>query len=89
MDYYLINTSGKTNQFFANDQFGKTIIKENKDKIRPLLNTTSNEFLREIVALNIISLIKIRKVIVRKSCSIHQDNYHLVVNNTVDISKLV
>lgn len=50
--------SGRANKFFADDQFDKTIIQKNKDKIRPLANTTSNKFLKEIITFNIISFAK-------------------------------
>lgn len=66
MNYYLINTSGKTNKFFIDDWFGETIIKENKDKIRPSANTPLDEFLREIVTLNIILLARTREIIAKK-----------------------
>ena len=86
MDYCVINTSGRVNKCFADDWFGETIIKENKDKVKPLANATSDEFLRETVALNIISP---REVMARESGAINHGNHHSAVNNTIDISKLV
>lgn len=62
MDYCLINTSERANNFFADDWFSKTIIKKNKDKVKLSANTILDEFLREIVTLNIISLVKIREI---------------------------
>lgn len=89
MDYCLINTLGRQNKFFANNWFGKTIIKKNKNKVRPSANTTLDEFLKETVALNIISFAKTRKVIAKKSGAIEHSNHHSVVNNTVDVLKLI
>lgn len=56
LDYSLINPSGKANKFMADDRFGERIILLNKEKIRPSANAKSDEFLREIVAMNVISL---------------------------------
>ena len=89
MDYCLINTSRRANKFFADDWFGETIIKENKDKVKPSVNATSDEFLRKTVALNIISLAKTREVMARESGATNHGNHHSAVNNTVDVSKLV
>ena len=89
IEYYLINTSGKANKFFANDWFGEIIIKKNKDKVKPSANAISDEFLREIIVLNIISLAKTREVMARKSSVTNHGNHYSAVNNTIDISKLV
>lgn len=75
--------------FFANNWFGKTIIKENKNKVKPLINVILNKFLKKIVMLNIILFTKTRKVIAKKSDTINQDNHYLAINNTINISKLV
>ncbi len=79
----------KINKFFANDRFGKTIIKENMDKVRPSANATSDKFLRERVVLNIISLTKTRKVMARESGVTNHGNHHSAINNTINVSKLV
>lgn len=89
MNYCLINTSGRANKFFADDRFGETIIKENKDKVKSSANAISDEFLKETVVLNIISLAKTREVMARKSGATNHGNYHSTVNNIVDVSKLV
>ena len=89
MKYCIINTSERATKFFINDQFSETIIKENKDKVKPSVNATSNEFLRETIALNIISLAKIKEIIAKKSGTTNHDNHHSMINNTVDVSKLV
>lgn len=89
MDYCLINILEKSNKFFADNRFDKTIVKENKKKVRPLANATLNKFLRETVALNIILLAKTREVMARKIGVTNYGNYYLVVNNTIDILKLV
>ena len=89
MDYCLINTSRKVNKFFVDNWFNKTIIKKSKDQVRLLANVISDKFLRETVILNIISLTKTKKVMVRESGATNYGHYHLVINNIVDISKLV
>ena len=68
--------SGRANKFFADDWFSKTIIKENKDKFRPSANAILDKFLRETIALNIISLTKTKEVMARKSSTTNHDNHH-------------
>lgn len=80
---------GKSNNFFADNWFGKIIIKENKEKVKPIANIILNKFLKGIVVLNIILLAKTREVIVKDSGITNYGNHHSVVNNTVDISKLI
>ena len=89
IDYYLINMSGRANMFFADDQFGKIIIKKNKDKVRLSANATSDEFLRETVMLNIISLAKTREVMGKETGATNYSNHYSMVNNTFDVLKLV
>ena len=45
--------------------------------------------MRETVALNILSLAKTRKVIIKESGVTNHGNHHSVVNNTVDVLKFV
>lgn len=89
MDYCPINTLERSNKFFINNWFCKTIIKKNKDKVKLSANATLNKFLKETIALNIISLAKIREIIVRENDFIHNGNHHSTVNNTVSILKLI
>lgn len=89
MNYCLIDTLEKLNKFFINNQFNKTIIKKNKNKVKLSANATLEKFLRETNMLNIVSLAKTKKVIDKKSGVINHSNYHSIVNNTIDISKLV
>lgn len=88
MDYYLINTLRKSNKFFTDNWFSKTIIKENKDKVKPLANAILDKFLRKTVILNIILFAKTREIMARKSDTINHDNYYLVINNIVNVLKL-
>lgn len=89
MDYCLINMSKELNKFFADNQFDETIIKENKNKVRSSANSILDKFLRKIVMFNIILLAKTRKIMAKKSDATNHSNYYLIVNNIVDISKLV
>lgn len=89
MDNSLINTLEKANKFFADNQFNETIIKGNKDKVRLSANTTSDKFLRETIALNIIPLAKTREVMAKESGITNHGNHHSAINNTIDISQLV
>ena len=89
MNYSLINMSRRANKFFADDWFSKTIIKKNKDKVKPSANVILDEVLRETVVLNIISLAKTREVMARESGATNHDNHYSAINNTVNVSKLV
>lgn len=64
LDYYLINFTDKEGKFYVNNQFKKTIIKLNKEKVRLSTNIKSDIFLRETIALNIISLWKNKEMLV-------------------------
>lgn len=85
----MINASGRLDKFLVDDLLGKSIIKKNKDRIRPLANATSDEFLGETIALNIISLAKTREIMARESDVTNHGNPYLAVNNTVEVLKLV
>lgn len=47
----------------ADDQFGKKIILLNKEKVCPFANASTNEFLRKIVLMNVISFWKCQEII--------------------------
>ena len=56
LDYCLINLTGREDKFYANNRFEETIIKLNKEKVRPSANAKSDVFLRKMITLNVISL---------------------------------
>lgn len=56
LDYSLINLCGNVDKFMTNNCFGKKIILLNSEKICLSTNITSDEFLREIVVIYVISL---------------------------------
>lgn len=72
----------------ADDRFGETIIMLNKEKVRPSANAKSDEFLRETVALNVMSLWKCKEVMARVTATSH-GNHHSLVSTFPDISLLV
>ena len=63
LDYYLINLSGKVDNFIADNWFGEKIMLLNKEKICQSANASSDEFLRTIMTMNVISLWKCWKVV--------------------------
>lgn len=89
INQYLINILEKPNNVFINNWFGKIIIKKNKNKVKLSTNCILNKFLIEIIVFNIISFAKTREVINKKYSTTQYSNYHLVVNNTINISNLV
>ncbi len=89
LDYSLINPSGRADKFMADDRFGERIILLNKEKIRLSANATSDEFLREIVAMNVISLWKCREAVSHAMRATSHGNRHSVAAKLPDISLLV
>lgn len=63
----------------ADDRFGERIILLNKEKVRPLENVKSDKFLREVVALNILSLWKCREAMLRTTGATLYGNRHSLV----------
>lgn len=88
INYYLINKLRKPNKFFADNQFDKNIIKK-KNKFKLSANAILNKFFKEAVIFNIISLAKIREFMARVNSTTYYNNHHSVVNNIINISKLV
>ena len=89
LDYCLINPSGRPEKFYPDDRFGETIIKLCKEKVRPSSNAKSDEFLREVVAPNVLSLWKIKEVMARATQSTSHGNHHSLVGNSSDLCLLV
>lgn len=59
------------------------------NKVQSLVNIILDGFLKETIALNIIILAKMKEVMARKSDITNHNNHPLVINNTVNVSKLV
>ncbi len=89
LDYCLINPSGRVDKFMANNRFGERIILLNKKKIRPSVNALSDEFLREIVAMNVISLWKCREAVSQTIGATSHGNHHSLAAKLPDILLLV
>lgn len=88
-DYCLINPSGRPDKFMADDRFGERIVLLNKEKVRPSANAKSDELLREIVALNVLSLWKCKEAVSRATGATSHGNCHSLVAKLPDISLLV
>lgn len=89
LDYCVINPSGGKDTFMADNRFGETIIMLNKEKVRPSANAKSDSFLREMVALNVMSLWKCKEVMARITGATSHENYYLLVSTFPDMSLLV
>ena len=85
-DYCLINLSDRENKFYSNNCFDKTIIKLNKEKIRPSSNVKTDYNFREIISLNVLALWKSKKIIARAIEAKRYGNCHLMVKSDQDIS---
>ncbi len=73
----------------ADDQFGEKIILLNKEKVRPFANAKSDEFLRETVALNVLSLWACKEAVSRATGATSHGNCHSLVAKLPDVSLLV
>lgn len=73
----------------ADDQFNKKIILLNKEKIYLSANAISNEFLREIIAMNVISLWKCQEAISRAIEVTSHDNCYSFAAKLSDILLLI
>lgn len=73
----------------ADDRFGERIILLNKEKVRPSANAKSDEFLREVVALNVLSLWKCREAVSRTTGATSHGNRHSLVAKLPDVSLLI
>lgn len=73
----------------ADDRFGERIILLNKEKVRPSANVKSDEFLREVVALNVLSLWKCREAVLRTTGATSYGNRHSLVAKLPDVSLLI
>ncbi len=73
----------------TNDRFGKRIILLNKDKVCPSANAKSDEFLREIVALKVLSLWSCKEAISHTTSATSYDNCHSSISKLPDESLLV
>lgn len=89
LDYCLINPSGRADKFMADDRFGERIILLNKEMICPSANASSDEFLRETVAMNVISLWKCREAISRTTGATSHGNRDSLAAKLPDVSLLV
>ena len=89
LDYCLINPTGRRNKFYADDRFGETIIKLNKEFIRPSANAASDRHLREVISLNVLALLKCKEVMARATGATSHGNCHAVVDTKHDVQLVV
>lgn len=73
----------------ADDRFGEKIILLNKDKVCPSVNAKSDEFLRETVALNVLSLWLYKKAVSSATSATSHGNRHFLIAKLPDVSLLV
>lgn len=85
----LINISGRPNKFVPEDRFGETIIMLNKDNINPSANAKSDEFLRETVSRNVLSLCNSKEALSQATGSTSHGNRHSTVGSYPDVCYLV
>ena len=71
------------------DRFGERIILLNKEKVCPSANAKTDEFLRETVALNILSLWLCKEAVSRATGATSHGNRHSLVAKLPDVSLLV
>ncbi|KAA8913110.1 hypothetical protein FN846DRAFT_886795 [Sphaerosporella brunnea] len=86
LDYCLINPNSRPDIYCAIDRHGETVIRENKDKVRPSANAKDDRFLREVVARNVGSLRASKHVMAECTGATDYRNRHTEVSRTEDIS---
>ena len=84
LDYCLINPDGRT--FCAVDRHGETIIRENKDKVRPSANAKDDNFLRDTVARNIPTFRACKRAMYESTGSTKYGTQHSLVNTFHDVA---
>ena len=84
LDYCLINPDGRT--FYAVDRHGDTVIRENKDKVRPSANAKSDDFLRKTVARNIPTLWACKAAMYRSTGATEYGYRHSSVDASHDVA---
>jgi hypothetical protein len=82
LDYCLINPNSMPGMYCAIDRHGETVIRENKDKVRPSANAKEDRFLREIVARNVGSLRASKHVMAECTGATDYRNRHTVTGQT-------
>ena len=88
-EYCVINPSGREDEFYPDDRFGETIIKLNKEKIRPSSNAKADYNLREVISLNVLALWKNKEIMARATGATRHGNHHSVVRSDEDISSVL
>lgn len=89
MENCLINPSGRPNKFYADDRFGETIVKLNKEKIRPSANATTDAFFRDTVAPNVLTLWRCKTILAQATGATNHGNRHKVVETYPDVQFVV
>ena len=89
LDYCLINLSEKPGKFFADDRFGETIIRLNKEKIRPSANAKTDAFFKTVLAPNVLALWKSKHVMANACGATDHGNCHFVVNTYYNVKFVV
>ena len=84
MDYCLIDPDGR-GVFCAVDRHGETVIRENKDKVRPSANAKDDDFLRITVARNIPSLLACKQAMKGATGARGWGNRHSTVKKFSDV----
>ena len=84
MDYCLIDLDGR-GVFCAVDRHGETVIRANKDKVRPSANAKDDDFLRVTVARNVPSLLACKQVLFRATGARDWSNRHSAVKKFPDV----
>lgn len=85
----LINISGRPNKFVPDNRFGETIIMLNKENINPSTNAKSDEFLRETVLQNVLSLCNSKEALSQATGSTSHGNRHSTVSSYLAVCYLV
>ncbi|WP_375449162.1 hypothetical protein [uncultured Nostoc sp.] len=73
----------------SDNRFGEKTILLNKEKVRSSMNAKTDEFLKEMVVFNVLSLWLYKKVVLRATGATSHSNHHSLIANLPDMSLLV
>ena len=81
----MINPSGKPGKNFADDRFGEIIIKLNKEKLKLSANAKTDNFFRNIIAPNVLTLGQNKEIMATDCGATDHSNCHSVVDIYHDV----
>ncbi|PWW77965.1 hypothetical protein C7212DRAFT_362394 [Tuber magnatum] len=87
LDFCLIKPTPKEGYWCTTDHYRETIIRGNKDKVRPSANDKGDDFLLNIIGPNILTLEAINRMVYTASRLSNYGMHHLVIDWYADVAQ--